>query len=107
VCFLLALAACKSRKLNIAQGDEIGSSMIDDAFHKLAESRLRYIRSSLRRSPDEVAWDMTRDRFQVYKEEFGTENSNTQELKKLVVPGLPEDFDYGTTIKNGKMIITK
>lgn len=90
-----------------SQGDEIGSSMIDDAFHKLAESRLKYIRSSLRRSPDEVAWDMTRDRFQAYKEEFGTENSNNQELKKIVVPGLPEDFDYGTTIKSGKMIITK
>ena len=93
--------------LTPAQGDEIGSSMIDDAFHKLAESRLRYIKSSLRRSPDEVAWDMTRDRFQTHKEEFGTENSNNQKLKKIVVPGLPEDFDYGSTIKGGKMIITK
>ena len=93
--------------LTTAQGDEIGSSMIDDAFHKLAESRLRCIKSSLRRSPDEVAWDMTKDRFQTHKEEFGTENSNNQELKKIVVPGLPEDFDYGTTIKSGKMIITK
>jgi hypothetical protein len=81
--------------------------MIDDAFHKLAESRLRYIRSSFRRSPDEVAWDMTRDHFQVHKEEFGTDNSNNQGLKKLVIPGLPEDFDYGTTIEGGKMIITK
>jgi hypothetical protein len=93
--------------LTAAQGEEIGSSMIDDAFHKLAEGRLRYIRSSLRRSPEEVAWDMTRDRFQILKEEFGTENSNNQDLKKIAVPGVPEDFDYGTTIKNGKMIITK
>ena len=81
--------------------------MIDSAFHKLAESRLSYIKSKLRRSPDEVAWDMTRDRFQVHKEEFGTENSNNQEFKKIAVPGLPEDFNYGTSIKNGKMIITK
>jgi hypothetical protein len=97
----------KPTVLTTAQGDEIGSSMIDDAFHKLAESRLRYIKSSLRRSPEEVAWDMARDRFQAHKEEFGTENSNNQELKKIVVPGLPEDFNYGTTIKAGKMIITK
>ena len=93
--------------LTTAEGDEIGSSMIDDAFHKLAESRLRYIRSSLRRSTDDVAWDMARDRFQIHKEEFGTENSNAQERKMIVVPGLPEDFQYGTSIKNGKMIITK
>jgi hypothetical protein len=81
--------------------------MIDDAFHKLAERRLRHIKSSLRRSPDEVAWDMTRERFQIYKEEFGTENSNNQNLKKIVVPGLPEDFNYGKIIENGKLIITK
>ena len=81
--------------------------MIDDAFHKLAKSRLRPIKSSFCRSTDDVAWDMSRDRFQTHKEEFGTENSNNQELKKIAVPGLPEDFNYGTTIQSGKMIITK
>jgi hypothetical protein len=107
--FLITTALCeKCIKLTTAQGDEIGSSMIDIAFHKFAESRLKHIRARLRRSPDDVAWDMTRENFQIHKEEFGTENSNYQRDKTIVVPGLPEDFESEiASIKRGKMTITK
>lgn len=93
--------------LNFRIGDEIGSSEIDTAFEAVATQRLLLIHNTLRRSPSEVAWEMTRKYFQHHKEEFGTEDSMRRDRKAIVVPGLSDTFDSPQAgIENGKMIFS-
>ena len=92
----------------MVRGDEIGSVLIDLAFQEIAANRLRVVQGRLRRSADDIAFEMIRASFAVVKEEFGTDHSDSQNIKLLQIPGLSDEFDAPEAgIKRGKMRFTK
>ena len=81
--------------------------MIDIAFMELATSRLAQLRRGLRRSAEDLAYDMMRTKFRHLKEEFGTEHSNSLPFHRIQVPGFPDDFNAPEAgIERGKMIFS-
>ncbi len=105
---LLFVIYSTASMLIYVQGDEIGSCMIDIDFQDFVIRRLKPIQQHMTKSADDAAWEMTKDRFQDQKMEFGTEDSDLQNRKTIRVPGLPGDFTLESAgIRRERLAYTK
>jgi hypothetical protein len=82
--------------------------MIDTHFYHFAKDKLTPLAQYISGDLGDAAWEMTKDKFQDQKMEFGDEDSDLQNQKTIDVPGLPRDFTMESAgVRRGKLRYTK
>ena len=97
-------------QVSYSEDEAIGSVLIDEAFQRKVEERLRLIpgEHGIFRMVESVANEMVRGRFQDIKHEFGTTQVKTFKTFNLRVPDLSNDFtDEKAGIEYGRMVFNQ
>ena len=99
------------KAIDNVRGLELGSVEIDLAFENLALERLEQSAVELGLSPqkcEKVVRTMARQNFRPHKENFGSEMSDRQSLKRIDIPGVSDSVSLPHAgIRSGGLMITK
>ena len=99
------------KELDNVRGLELGSVEIDVAFEDMVLERLLHVGAETGMSPDacaKAARKMSRDNFRPHKENFGSEMSDRQTVKRIEIPGLSDMISIPSVgIRNGGLMVTK
>jgi hypothetical protein len=86
---------------------------IDFSFEQLVKRRIQLLAQHLDIDQHRIAAaaeSMTRSTFQVYKEDFGSEESAMISQIPIPIPGVPTTFDLSaadTIVRRGRLVISR